>query len=228
MPESTSGVDEGYEDITTRMASLLKEDDLIFEVPDDVVEACDDHKYTLIITTITRREYGLNILYNMLQRSWRPSGCIEISSFSQAIYKVKFELGCDCNNVIMRSPWGLNEDLLLLEVCDPDKLPHEYEFQYTDFTVKVHGLSMSNQKIKMVEFIASKIGISYPILVLEQAKFGSFARVRVKIDVTQPIRRELSFLLPSKKKCTVNLRYERLPKVYFFCGRFGHIMKLCP
>ncbi|XP_026384248.1 uncharacterized protein LOC113279799 [Papaver somniferum] len=210
------------------MASLLQDEEEIFKVPEDIVESNTEHKYNVVITTITGREYEINILYNMLQRSWRPSGNMEIHSFGKEIYLIHFELGCDYNTVITKSPWVLNEDLLLLEICNPEKLPHEYEFKYADFSIQIYGLSMSNQKIKMVEFIASKIGVPYPINPSEQAKWGGFARVRVKIDITQPIRQELTFTLPSKKKCTVSLRYERLPRVCFFCCRFGHIMKQCP
>lgn len=116
MAERTLAADEEYNEITTRTTSLLKEDDLIFEVPDDVATPSEEHKHTLISTAITRREYGLIILYNMLQRWWRPPRGIEVSSFGQAIYIVKFELGCNYNNVILRSPWGLNEDILIMEV----------------------------------------------------------------------------------------------------------------
>lgn len=217
-----------YEDLANRMASLLHIEEKEYEVPADLTEARNEHKYSLVITTITRREYVINIFYNMLQRSWQPSGNIEISSFGKAVYLVYFGLGCDYNTVITRSPRGLNEDLLLLEKCDPDKIPEEYEFKYADFTVQVHGLPMSSQTTKIVEFVASKIGFPYPINPSEQTKWRSFARVRVKVDVTEPIRQELVFTLPSKKKCKAKLRYERLHKVCFFCGRFGHIMKQCP
>ncbi|XP_026396138.1 uncharacterized protein LOC113290770 [Papaver somniferum] len=225
---STTPHDPGYEDMTGKMAALLHNEEEDFEVPNDIVESQTSQKYSLVITTIIIREYGLNIHYNILHRSWRPSGIIEVASFGKAIYLVHFELGCDYNSVITISPWGLNEDLLLIELYDPDKLPAEYEFKFVDFTVQIHGLPRSVQTIKMVEFIASKIGTPYHISESEQAKYGSFAKVRVKMDITASIRQELNLTLPSKKKCKAKLRYERLHRVCFYCGKFGHIMKQFP
>ncbi|KAI3871160.1 hypothetical protein MKW98_015060 [Papaver atlanticum] len=52
----------------------------------------------------------------------------------ETAYKVRFGLGCDYNLVLTKSPWSINEDRMLMEVYDPDKLPQEYEFKYADFT----------------------------------------------------------------------------------------------
>lgn len=46
---------------------------------------------------------------------------------------------------------------MLVEIYDPDKLSHQYEFKYADFTIQVHGTPMSPQNITMMEFIASKV-----------------------------------------------------------------------
>ncbi|XP_026429938.1 uncharacterized protein LOC113326415 [Papaver somniferum] len=138
---------------------------------------------------------------------------MEILSFRKFIYLVHFALGCDYNTVLTRSPWTLNEDLFFMETCDPDKLLEEYEFKFADFTIHIHGLPMSAQTIKMVDFIAGKIGTTYPITSSEHALWGSVARVRVRMDVTEPVRQELNFTLLSKKKCKAMLRHERLSRV---------------
>ncbi|KAK3211117.1 hypothetical protein Dsin_015823 [Dipteronia sinensis] len=53
---------------------------------------------------------------------------------------------------------------------------------------------------------------------------GKFLWLRIKIDVTQPLRRCLRVdVMGYDKETVMVLRYERLPKHCFRCGRFGHL-----
>lgn len=51
---------------------------------------------------------------------------------------------------------------------------------------------------------------------------GDFLRIKVEIDVFQPLRRILKVRLPSGDRVVVDLLYEWLPAYCFLCGCFDH------
>lgn len=59
--------------------------------------------------------------------------------------------------------------------------------------------------------------------------FGSYLLVRVVVDITKPIRKCMNIQLPGVKGGLINmdLRYEKLSCVCFWCGCFDHIKKQC-
>ncbi|KAK3225039.1 hypothetical protein Dsin_004901 [Dipteronia sinensis] len=57
---------------------------------------------------------------------------------------------------------------------------------------------------------------------------GKYIRVRVVIDVTQPLRHILRVdVLNDDKESTIQLRYEKLPDHCNRCGQLGHIVRDC-
>ena len=56
---------------------------------------------------------------------------------------------------------------------------------------------------------------------------GSFMRVRVTLDVYQPLCRGRVIKLEEGGKTWVNFKYERLPNICYWCGCFDHSDKDC-
>ena len=56
---------------------------------------------------------------------------------------------------------------------------------------------------------------------------GSFMRVRVTLNVYQPLCRGHAIKLEEGSKVWVNFKYERLPNICYWCGCFDHSDKDC-
>ena len=56
---------------------------------------------------------------------------------------------------------------------------------------------------------------------------GSFARIRVLVDVTQPLTNRLVLKLEDGEQLSMRVAYERFPEFYFYCGIIGHQYKEC-
>jgi hypothetical protein len=52
-------------------------------------------------------------------------------------------------------------------------------------------------------------------------------RVRVKVDVPQPLKKDTKVMNEEGKWCTVNFKYEKLRVFCFVCGTMGHAENKC-
>ncbi|CAN1817463.1 hypothetical protein LINPERHAP1_LOCUS28057 [Linum perenne] len=52
-------------------------------------------------------------------------------------------------------------------------------------------------------------------------------RIRVRLDVREPLRREKKLKRPSGELALAKFRYKKLPTFCFICGRLGHIDRHC-
>ncbi|KAL5783407.1 hypothetical protein ACOSP7_008436 [Xanthoceras sorbifolium] len=58
---------------------------------------------------------------------------------------------------------------------------------------------------------------------------GKFLRIRVNIDISQPLKRGIRVSLDdSEETIMLLIRYERLPEYCFGCGMVGHHVRDCP
>ncbi|OVA16404.1 protein of unknown function DUF4283 [Macleaya cordata] len=150
----------------------------------------------------------------MIMVLWMLLGAVVWSSFTMVpIYLVKFKSFSDMEVVFAGYSWNFNDDIILLDRCDADKLPDEYVFTHFDLHVHIHGLPVNDMTPSYVYSIASilgKVGLIHPD---ESTLWSRYARVRVHIDITRPLKETHRVKLPSSKECLISFKYEKLTKL---------------
>lgn len=226
---SVASSSQDFEDIINRMSNLLdNNNELEFEDGDPQEDILPEWKRCLVFKLVTGRGYAFSILKEMLGKAWRTSGELSISDLGKNIYKVGFENLSDMEAILKESPWALNNELMVLERCDEDLLPEEYEFKHVWFWIQIHGLPISMLNRKKILSMSKKFGSPQDISDEDAAKWGKYARARVKIDITKPLPKEMKVTLASKKIRMAQFTYEKLPRLCYYCGLFSHAMKQCP
>nr|DAD30086.1 TPA_asm: hypothetical protein HUJ06_031554 [Nelumbo nucifera] len=79
----------------------------------------------------------------------------------------------------------------------------------------------------MVVNIASIIGNPKSPPLEEAEKWCKYARMRVTINVDNPLPNKVSVTLLNNVDIEVTVRYEQLSRLCFFCGRLGHDEQGC-
>jgi hypothetical protein len=99
---------------------------------------------------------------------------------------------------------------------------------HADFWVQIHNLPAG--------FMTEKVGIklgNYIGVFMEYDKnnntsfWRQYMRVRVKVDVRQPLKKDQKVRDKAGAWCTVNFKYEKLGVFCFVCGIMGHAENKC-
>ncbi|KAK3225143.1 hypothetical protein Dsin_005005 [Dipteronia sinensis] len=80
----------------------------------------------------------------------------------------------------------------------------------------------------IAKILAEQIGTVIEIPAESRECWGKFLRVRVRIDITKPLKRCLKVRLEGFEKATMApIHYERLLDFCFTCRKLGHVMRDC-
>ena len=88
--------------------------------------------------------------------------------------------------------------------------------------MQVHDLPVRFQTKRIAEQLCEAIGKVNTGVDEAEAKGDNYMRVRVNIDISQPLSRGRAVSLDSGKELWVNFKYERLPNLCFWCGCLMH------
>ncbi|XP_075663044.1 uncharacterized protein LOC142632548 [Castanea sativa] len=111
---------------------------------------------------------------------------------------------------------------MVLERYDKETDIGEMEFRKVTFWVQVHDLPIRFRRRKIAEQLCEAIGEVNVGTDEAEIEGDNFMRVRVTIDISQPLCRGRVISLDSGKDLWVPFKYERLPSLCFWCGCLTH------
>ncbi len=106
---------------------------------------------------------------------------------------------------------------------EEDMQPTEVKFSLSAFWIRVLNLPIKSMIREVAEDIGNAVGRFIEADVPESGLgWGRYLRVRVEIDVTQPLLRGKILEFSDNKPFRVEFQYEHLPIFCYRCGRLGH------
>lgn len=103
----------------------------------------------------------------------------------------------------------------------------DLSFDKFSFWVQVHNISINYRNGSVAEDICAAIGLVDCSTADLESEGGSYIRVRVTLDVFQPLHRGRIIKLKEGEKVWVNFKYKRLPNICYWCGCLDHGDKEC-
>ncbi|XP_073351892.1 uncharacterized protein [Aegilops tauschii subsp. strangulata] len=176
----------------------------------------------------TDKPYSQYWFYKTMRVAWDLAQEVKIRPLEDNLYTLQFSCLGDWERVMEEGPWNFKGKAVVLAPYDGFTKPSLAELKKIEIWVQIHDLPDGFfSKIKALPAMVGEFIFAEP---KSQDFEGNFARVRVRIDVTKPLKNSVSLVV--KKKDGIHreifrVKYERLPDWCSVCGNLGHLLKEC-
>ncbi|KAL9445503.1 hypothetical protein AB3S75_018492 [Citrus x aurantiifolia] len=157
-----------------------------------------------------------------MQMAWRTVKEVKIESMGDNIFLFKFATKEEKKMVLMGGPWHFDRALIVL--AEPTGIGDikNQSFTHTAFWVQIHNIPIMCMNKEAIQKLGEKIGTVKEVEIDEAGEcIGQFARVRISIDISQPLKK-IVFLQQADGKTPMPILYEKLPDFCFCCAHIDH------
>ncbi|GLT59031.1 hypothetical protein SLA2020_318770 [Shorea laevis] len=169
-----------------------------------------------------------NIKSNLLL-SWKFLKSLTFEDRDDDLLVFTFEDMDDLHHVLDSSPWNIKGSPLFLKYWATDAAIEDFDFNKGEYWIQVHGLPLDMLTVASAKAIGSSLGDLISIDNADNSKPSrkSFLRIRVSINLQNPLSPGFTHHRASKPSIWVQYKYERLSDYCYVCGRLGHMSFTC-
>ncbi|TXG54301.1 hypothetical protein EZV62_019557 [Acer yangbiense] len=210
--------------------SIKDEDGEIHQISEEVGRVGEeDVNHCLVGKILSGRRVNREAFRMVIESLWSPFGNVDIEMVSENVFLFFFNKPEDRNKVWDRGPWHFDKCLLVLEKPEGTGEISKLKFNKADFWIQIHDIPIMCMNRRTAKWLAEQIGEVIEIPTDSRDCWGKFLRVKVRIDISKPLKRWLRLGLDrSGNIVVVGLKYERLPEFCYACGWLGHGISECP
>ena len=133
----------------------------------------------------------------------------------------------DVDHILSGKPWSFDKNLVVLERYERQNPLDDLKFDKVTFWVQVHNIPIGYRSKSVAEDICEVIVRVDRSIRVSDSEGGNYVRVRVTMDVYQPLCRGKVVTFKEGGKTWVSLRYKCLPNICYWCDCFDHGDKDC-
>ncbi|KAL8462316.1 hypothetical protein ACS0TY_032575 [Phlomoides rotata] len=203
-------------------------------VTDDIVVLEEDsQKCTaaaslyLVGHVLTRKSFNAFGFLETMKRAMNPSKGFTVKEIGPNLFSFQFRSTGDLLEIRKREPWHFEKNLLMLKTLEADEQPSKASFSSANFWIRIYDLPLSVISENNIRSIASRAGEVLEIDPLSLEGLSRSIRVRIRLDVTKPLKQGMTVARKNDSPIWVPFKYERLSSLCFFCGMLGHMKREC-
>ena len=184
-------------------------------------------EFSLVARFLTSRALNINAVARTFSPLWRSQNGFQIRNLGDHKLLFIFDNKPDVERILQNEPWSFDKHLVVFQRYNKNTVSEDYALNEATFWVQVHNIPLGYMDTDTAEEICSKIGKVVKSTGKKDYGGEGFIRVRVIVDVTQPLCRGRVVTLENGKRIWISFRYERLPNLCYWCGRLDHDDKDC-
>lgn len=221
---------EDNEDINQRMQNMAidEEENAGFVLEGDVEDNTNRYELCLVGRLLTEKSINTKMMKSRLADVWRPTMGINIKDLDKGMFLFQFFRKEDMQWVTNGGPWSFDNAMLALEKVETGENPANISPCFVSIWIQLFNLPMGYMK----ETVGKQLGNFFGEFLEYDAKnnasiWRECMRVRIKIDVRQPLKRKKKIIKKDGKEFIVECKYERLGEFCFVCGLVSHTDRFC-
>lgn len=168
------------------------------------------------------RTVGIKALKTTLGKVWHISKPTTFTIVRRNIFTITFAIEIDKYKVLYGRPWSFNHHLLVLKQLDTLTPPAKIQFEMEMFWVQLFNLSITCMKWFYGVQISRYLEEVHEVYVdHDDTGWGRCLRVKVDLPINKILVRG-QYINIKGKKFWICMKYEKLPKFCFNCGKITH------
>ena len=177
---------------------------------------------------LTKRVVNLEAVMRTLKPLWRAAHGLKGRDMGNNRVMFLFTDNTDMERVLANGPWTFDKYLILLKRIEDDQSFSQVVFDSCSFWVQIHDLPVRCMNSGVCGKIGNTLGRVEQVEEFTVGRGGgNYLRVRVQMDVTQPLCRGRKIWLGGDQDHWVSFKFERLPIFCYWCGHITHDDKDC-
>ncbi|KAL5851629.1 hypothetical protein ACOSQ3_006747 [Xanthoceras sorbifolium] len=221
-----------FEDLESLCASLSLKEEAAAMMPIDrnlLVQGQNKVALCLVGKFLVNKLVNREVFRSPISKIWKITQGVEIEVIQDNIYAFHFHNQSDRIRVLVSDPWNFDNAILILQEPKWAGELASVDFRVAEFWVQIHHIPLLCMTKDIERFLGSLVGkVSEVDGGASGDCLGRYLRVRVGIDVTQPLKRCLKVDVEGTGTATImSLRYELLPGSCSSCGKLEHLFREC-
>ncbi|XP_065638603.1 uncharacterized protein LOC136071356 [Quercus suber] len=146
-------------------------------------------EFFLAAKFFTKRALNPDAIAATFKPLWRAKNGFKIKNLGNHFVLFTFDNKNTIENILANEPWSFDKHLVGLQRYDGVSVVENMSFNLTPFWVQVHGIPVRFMNKAVAEGICETVGQVCCSTKTPTEEYGSFMRVRVLVDVSQPLCR---------------------------------------
>lgn len=183
----------------------------------------------LVGQVIGGRIYTEDTIARVMEKAWRLSRSFTVKWLKKNCFKFSFQHPFDLFKVKNNGPWLINQHPLVLKDWPTNMLLKDIDFTRIPCWINIHNLPpslISKENARRFGMMTEGIA-THDERQFEEGGRTSVLRVKVNLDITQPLTVWLNGQRLDRAYQRLKVTYDKLPEFFFYCGRIGHVDKDC-
>ncbi|KAJ8765591.1 hypothetical protein K2173_014713 [Erythroxylum novogranatense] len=205
--------------------SLSDEEDqeLIIKHPESSTPV--SYAFCLVGIFLTYDRINFQLMREVFVDPWNPLRGILIFDWGAKLYLFKFFNAVDLERVISGAPWLFNKQLLFFSTIKSGEDSLLIPLLHVDVWVEVCDLKLGFMNEIVVSSLGNFIGsfLEYDTTCLNIDGEDSFMKIRVHMDIQNPLKRKKKLVDFDGNPFYITFRYQRIQIFCYFCGKLVHI-----
>ncbi|KAJ4849505.1 hypothetical protein Tsubulata_005820, partial [Turnera subulata] len=149
------------------------------------------HPLLLVVKLWTERSFNGKAFMQTISSLWSVKG-LQISELEKNLFMFRFRDAMDEDKILAGEPWHFDRQVLVLKSIEGYEQPSSIELHTTPFWVQIRDLPFDYRDLDIAEVIRRRLGSVMEVYQDDEWELLSFMRVRVGLDLQEPLRSTLS------------------------------------
>lgn len=213
----------------TNKEETANKEDLIIRELEENHYATEASKNVLLGKIISEKLLNKKAIKGMIKKSWGDPEGFSIIDLSANTFLFNFTKPEIPSKILDESPWNILGHVLVLERWSPQVSMREIEFLHAPYWIQIHGMPLELFSKHNAIRVGNKIGEALEAKDPFHATtiIRGFLRVRVSVNITNPLVPEFLLQRNTLPKIWIQIRYEKLLDHCFNCVRLSHDQRSC-